>query len=154
MRTARCRQENEVAIVKSLLFVTCVILAATLGNAGAFAAAQGRTSCAGMETGLSSARRQEYAGLVADAVERKVKPSEVTIHKFLSNGSWRVVYADIPIADPGYFFFQEVEGRKHFKDVWGGVAQPEDRPELTSWARKLGVPERLAACFADTAIGG
>lgn len=154
MRVARCRQENEVAIVKRILFIAGVVLAATLGSAGAFAASQDRRACAGVDMSLFQARKQEYAGLVAAAVGQKVRPSETTIDKFLSSGSWSMVYAEIPIADPGYFLFQEVGGQKRFKDVWGGMAQAEDRPELIAWARKLGAPAGLAACFAATAIGG
>ncbi len=139
--------------MKAIQFFSGIVVTATLSIAGASAAPEHHRSCAGMDTSLFPARKQEYASLVAAAVEGRVKSSEVTIHLFLSDGPWSMVYADIPIADPGYFLFQGVHGQKHFKDVWGGMAQPEDRPALITWARKLRAPERLAACFADTAIG-
>lgn len=153
MRTVQCRQENEVAIVKRILFATCVVLAATWGSTATFAASQDRHACTGVDRSLPQARKQEYAGLVAAALDQKIKPSEVTVDGFLSGGSWSVAYANVPITDPGYFFFQTVEGRKQFKDVWGGMADPSDRPEIIAWVKKLGAPASFAACLADTVIG-
>jgi hypothetical protein len=125
---ARCHWENEVANVKALLFIICFVLAATLGNAGTVLASQNRNACIGVDMNLSPSRRHGYERLVASAVGQKVRPSEVTINKFLSSGPWSVVYADVRIADPGYFFFQATEGRKRFEDVWGGMAESSDCP--------------------------
>jgi hypothetical protein len=100
---------------------------------------------------------REYASPVAAAVSKvvgeRVMPSDVRISKFLRSGSWSAVYASTPVADDGFLFFQEVNGKKRFRDVWGGMAEPSDRPDLIAWARKTGAPEGLSACFADTAIG-
>src|SRR5690606_702943 len=52
------------------------------------------------------------------------------------------------------FFFEEVDGHKQFRDVWGGMAEPSERPELIEWARNLGAPENLATCFAHYIIDG
>jgi hypothetical protein len=117
----------------------------------AAASGQDHRACAGVDMDASQARKHEYAGLVAGTVGQNVKPSAVNILEFRSSGTWSMVYADTPVADPGYFFFQSVEGQKRFKDVWGGMAQPSDRPEITAWAKKLGAPNNLAVCFAQMA---
>jgi len=111
------------------------------------------SACDGVDTALTDARKHEYAGLVAAAVDHKVKPSAVDISKFMESGAWSAVYASTPIADDGVVFFQAVSGRKRFKDVWGGYADPEDRPDLIKWAKALGAPENLAKCFAHAVIG-
>ena len=54
-------------------------------------------------------------------------------------------------SEDGFFFFKETRGRKQFKEVWGGWADPSEKSELIKWAAKLGVPTGLAACFADVA---
>lgn len=109
-------------------------------------------ACDGVNTALTDAHKHEYAGLVAAAMDHKVKPSAVDISKFMESGAWSAVYASTPIADDGVLFFEAVSGQKRFKDVWGGVADPEDRPELIKWARALGAPENLAKCFAHVVI--
>jgi hypothetical protein len=53
------------------------------------------------------------------------------------------------VSDDGVMFFQTVNGKKQFRDVWGGYADPSEKPELVSWAKKLGAPQGLADCFAD-----
>lgn len=108
--------------------------------------------CAGVDTRLTDARKQEYAALVAAAVTVKVRPSTVSFQSFITSGSWSAVYALTPETEWGFFFFETVGNQKRFKDVWGGFAVPEDRPELIKWARTLGAPENLAQCFAHVVI--
>jgi len=110
-------------------------------------------ACTGLDTNLTDARKHEYATLVASSMTVKIKPSTVSLMNFMTSGSWSAVYASTPESDPGFFFFQTVNGQKQFKEVWGGFAVPEDRPELIKWARALGAPENLATCFAHTVIG-
>lgn len=141
--------------MRSSLLLVGVVVAMAAGITCAPAAPRHYRSCAGMGMGTSMphARELGYTDLIAGVLDRKVQPSEVTIRGFLSSGSWSVVYAEVPIADPGYFFFEKVNGRPRFKDVWGGVAQPDERPQVIAWVRKLDVPESLAVYFADTVIG-
>jgi len=112
-------------------------------------AAYAAQPCDGVDTDISPAREQEYAGLVAKAVTAKIKPSTVKFHNFMASGDWSAVYVSTPVGDDGVFFFQNVNGQKQFKEVWGGWADPAEKPDLTKWARKLGAPQNLAACFAD-----
>jgi hypothetical protein len=115
-------------------------------HAGAAEAAQ---PCAGVDTNMSPERKQEYAALVTKAMTAKIKPSAVKILNYMEAGSWSAVYASTPASDDGVFFFQDDNNQKTFKDVWGGWADPSEKPELIRWARKLGAPQELSKCFAD-----
>ena len=115
----------------------------------AYSTAYAAQACEGVDTALSAARKHEYALLVAKAMTVKVDPSAVKLRNFMESGPWSAVYASTPVSDDGVFFFQNVNGQKQFKEVWGGSADPSEKPELTKWVRDLGAPERLATCFAD-----
>ncbi|NGN44510.1 hypothetical protein G6N74_25940 [Mesorhizobium sp. CGMCC 1.15528] len=68
----------------------------------------------------------------------------------MQSGIWTVVFTEVSVADPGYFFFESSTGGPVFKDVWGGMADEGDGPEITKWAKKLGANNVIASCFADT----
>lgn len=113
----------------------------------AFAA---NSACDGIKVEVTKARKQEYAPLVASALDNKVKPARVKFITIMENGSWSAAYVSTPVSDDdGVMFFQTVDGKKQFRDVWGGYAEPSEKPELVSWAKKLGAPQDLAECFAD-----
>ena len=131
-----------------------IALGLAFTGAGAMAgAAHADEPCAGVDTELTDARQQEYAGLVVEAMAADVQSSDVEIHNFLESGTWSAVYISVPVAEDGMFFFEEADGVKEFRDVWGGWAEPSDRPDLIAWAEDLGAPEDLASCFADVVIG-
>lgn len=109
--------------------------------------------CAGADTQLSDARRKEYPGLVANAMNNKVKPEAVDVDQFMGIGTWSAVSASTPVADPGWFVFERSGDRQQFKDVWGGDADEGDRQALIEWATGLDAPADFAACFAQTLIG-
>lgn len=110
--------------------------------------------CSGVGTTLTDEQVRNYAGLVAGAISEDLEPSErlqpsdVEIYSLLKSGSWSALYGAIPTADIAMFFFEEVGGRQEFRDVWGGWAEPSERTKLIEWAENLGVPEKLATCFA------
>lgn len=128
-----------------------IVLAAT----AAPALAEGVDPCAGIDTNLTDKRAKEYAHLIVDAFSEDLKPSErfkpsdVEVESFLGSGHWSAVNASIPTADMGMFFFQVVGGKKQFKDVWGGIAEASEVPQVIKWAEDLGAPHNLATCFAD-----
>lgn len=113
----------------------------------AFAA---KHDCDGVKVEATKARKQEYAPLVVSAMENKVKPTQVEFISIMESGNWSATYVSTPVADDGVMFFQTVNGKKHFRDVWGGWADPSEKPELVTWAKKLGAPQDLAKCFAET----
>ena len=86
-------------------------------------------------------------------LNQNVKPSTVDVQRFMQAGTWTVVYANVPVADPGYFFFESSKGKPRFKDVWGGVAEKSEAPGIFKWAAKLGANKAIASCFADTVAG-
>ncbi|MER8466142.1 hypothetical protein [Mesorhizobium sp. M1396] len=113
----------------------------------AFAA---NSDCHGVKVDVTKAREQEFGPLVASAMTNKVKPAQVKFQTILESGKWSAVYISTPVADDGMMFFQTVNGKGQFREVWGGYAAPSEKPELVSWAKKLGVPQDLAKCFAET----
>lgn len=111
------------------------------------------SSCAEVDQKLTKQRKSEYAQLISKSLDGKVKPSKVEVDGFMMFGTWSVVYASTPIADPGYFFFDNSSGKQVFKDVWGGMAEEGDSPELVKFAKNLGANAQIASCFSHTVIG-
>ncbi|MGY3615214.1 hypothetical protein [Bradyrhizobium sp. USDA 10063] len=112
-------------------------------------AASAASPCRGVDTQLTKQRKSEYAKLVAQSLTAKVNPSDISVLKFMKAGTWTVVYADVPIADPGFFFFDASSGAPKFKTVWGGAAEVGEGPKIAKWARELGANTEIASCFAD-----
>jgi hypothetical protein len=133
----------------SLKHIRAIALGLAVTGASALAGtAYADEPCVGVDIDLTDERAQEYTGLIADAIGEGLQPSDVEIYAFLESGNWSAVYGDIPTADTAMFFFEEVDGERQFRDVWGGWADPSERPELIEWAENLGAPENLATCFA------
>ncbi|KKA07888.1 hypothetical protein VP03_31410 [Sinorhizobium meliloti] len=108
--------------------------------------------CKGVDTKLSATRKADYSRLVANGLDQKVQPSKISIINFMQAGTWTIVYADVPVADPGYFFFDSSSGNPVLKEVWGGIAEKSDEPEIAKWARDLGANVSLRAeppCFIE-----
>lgn len=114
--------------------------------APAFAA---NNACDGVKVEVTKARKQEYAPLVVSAMDNKFKPAQAKFITIMESGNWSAAYVSTPVSDDGVMFFQTVNGKKQFRDVWGGYADPSEKPELVSWAKKLGAPQDLAKCFAQ-----
>lgn len=112
----------------------------------AFAA---NSACHGVKVDVTKARKQEYAPLVVAAMVNKFKPAQAKFMTIMESGDWSAAYVSTPVSDDGVMFFQTVNGKKLFRDVWGGYAEPSEKPELVSWAKKLGAPEDIARCFAE-----
>lgn len=107
--------------------------------------------CAGIDTTLTDARRAAYAPIVAGTTAAHVKAADVTVGHYLAGGGWIVVGAFVPVADgEGYSFFERVDDKLHFRDVWGGVAERSEAGEVAAWAQGLGAPAGLSRCFAST----
>jgi hypothetical protein len=106
--------------------------------------------CDGVKVEVTKARKQEYASLVVSAIENKFKPSQAKFIAIMESGNWSAAYVSTPVSDDGVMFFQTVNGKKQFRDFWGGYAEPSEKPELVSWAKKLRAPQNLANCFAET----
>ena len=104
-------------------------------------------ACDGVKVEATKARKQEYAHLVVSAMDNKFKPARAKFITIMESGDWSAAYVSTPVSDDGVMFFQTVNGRKQFRNVWGGYAEPSEKPELVSWAKKLGAPQDLAKCL-------
>ncbi|MND68329.1 hypothetical protein D3C80_597770 [compost metagenome] len=132
-------------MIRSLYAALATLLGTTYPLAS-YAAAP----CATVDQHLIHDLKMQYASLIAGSLEGKVQPSKVDINSIMRSGNWTVVYASTPVADPGYFFFDSSSGQNVFKDVWGGIAEKGEAPEIAKWARSLGANKAISACFADT----
>jgi hypothetical protein len=139
--------------MRALRTIFFAAIAALSGDCRVLAASKPaqRPACEGVDIRLPPARIREYAGLVAQSVTTKVKPSQVSVHSFIASGPWSAVSASMSDSEDGFFFFKETRRRKQFKEVWGGWADPSEKSQLIGWAAKLGAPTGLAACFSDVA---
>lgn len=131
-------------------FIVLGLAGLGISFASAFAA---DNPCTGVKVEPTKARKQAYAPLVAAAMDNKVKPAQVEFEAIMESGDWSAVYVATPIADEGVLFFQTVNGNRRFRDVWGGFADPSEKPEVVAWAKKLGAPIKLAKCFAEIVTG-
>jgi hypothetical protein len=121
--------------------------------AGATNYAGAANSCVDVSVEITEARKHEYAPLVVKAIGGKAKASQVKFHSVLESGPWSAVYIGTPATDDAVLFFESINGRTQFKELWGGWADPSERPELIKWAKDLGAPDKLARCFAETVTG-
>lgn len=106
--------------------------------------------CAGIEVKPTEAITKEYVDLTAEALKESA-PGPIKVEKVLVSGAWSVAYIVPQNLDPGYAFFKDTDGKKIFKDVWGGFATVAERTEIATWGETLGAPADLAACFASLA---
>lgn len=105
--------------------------------------------CDGIVIHSVSARQQEYAALIARTIDRRARAGTVKVERLLREDAWSAAFAQIPGHENGIFFFEEIGGKKTFKQVWSGTAEAWESPFLMRWAVNLGAPERLAGCFAS-----
>lgn len=108
-------------------------------------------ACAQIEQPLTDVLRQEYASLAATALDLGDTLDQIEVETVLQSGRWSVAYVTPPEAESGYLFFEETDGQKQFKDVWGGFATVSERTETAKWAETLGAPSDLSTCFASIA---
>lgn len=108
-------------------------------------------ACASIEQPLTDALKQEYAALAAAALDDGETPDQIEVNTVLQSGGWSVAYVTPSETEPGYVFFEETDGKKQFRDVWGGIATISEQPETAKWAETLGAPADLSACFATLA---
>ncbi|WP_309086621.1 hypothetical protein [Chelativorans sp.] len=124
-----------------------IVVLAGMGTTVGFAS---NDVCHGVKIEVTKARKEAYAPLVVAAMDGQVKPAQVEFSALMESGNWSAAYVSTPVSDDGVMFFEAVAGQKRFRDLWGGWADPSERPELVAWARKLGAPADLANCFAET----
>ncbi|MFB9952435.1 hypothetical protein ACFFP0_26630 [Rhizobium puerariae] len=65
-------------------------------------------------------------------MKAKIKASQVKFHSIPESGAWSAAYISTPASEDGVMFFETVNGKKHFREVWGGWADPSETPGLTA----------------------
>lgn len=140
--------------IRNFLAAMVIITAAT-GTHALAETADADDACANLDTDLTDQRAGKYADLITDTFSKDLEPSErflpadVDVYGFMEIGDWSAVQGDIPTADSALFLFEKVDGKKQYKDVWGGLIEPSDESELIEWAEAAGAPQGIAACFAQ-----
>lgn len=124
-----------------------LLLSATVGSANS---AVTKSACSGVTTTITKQQKADYAALIATSLGKKVKSASVKINSFMQYENWAIVYAGVPVADPGYFFFDLSSKTPKYKDVWGGIADESEIPDIVKWAKGIGANEKIADCFART----
>lgn len=110
----------------------------------------GRDACEDIKVPLTDELEEEYVKLTSEALKTS-DPGPIAIESILVSGAWSVAYIIPEKIEAGYAFFEDSDGQKTLKGVWGGVATSDERPEVVTWAEELGAPTELAACFASRA---
>jgi len=55
------------------------------------------------------------------------------VDKYMGKDNWHIVWATPENMDPGVFLLQAVANNLEYVAVWGGVAFPEEEPEVLKW---------------------
>ncbi|MBV7483875.1 hypothetical protein [Bordetella sp. BOR01] len=105
--------------------------------------------CDGLAMAVNAQNHDAYATAAAQALTGHVRPASIKMNRLYRAGAWSAAWLDIPGHESGVFFFEDQGAVPGFKEVWGGIADPSEMPELVAWARKLGAPQDLARCFAQ-----
>jgi hypothetical protein len=73
-----------------------------------------------------------------------------TIHKYLGTDTWHVIWAEPHDAEIGVFLIASEGDRVRYVALWGGVAVPEDEPQIFEWfvAKAPDAPRGLLRCVS------
>jgi hypothetical protein len=146
--------ERILSIFKALPFSPNILCLAVASLSFTTNYADAADPCLDVSVEVTEERKHEYAPLVVKAIGGKVKAAQVKFYSVLESGPWSAVYIGTASTDDAVLFFESANGRKQFKELWGGWADPSEKPELSKWAKNLGAPEKLARCFAATVTAG
>ena len=105
------------------------------------------TPCAGVDRGLTDARRRE----LASAIKRQEKSENVDILGSFAFEEWHIVYIDDGLSDPPYLFYSgNPTIVKRAITAWSGTAFIFETTEVRDWVLKNapGISDHLASCFA------
>lgn len=111
-------------------------------------------ACRNVDQSLTAKRRSDFAPLVAWAMNGKVHPGDIKFTGYLGYGNWAAVGVATPVADDGTLFFRKDKNGWQFSDAWAGTAGKGEEAAVANRIRRIGVPDRLAACFASQRAAG
>jgi hypothetical protein len=102
--------------------------------------------CTGIDRTLTAAQKQSWMLPIA----QQLKLSRVDVLQSFRVGSWRVIYVDTHVSDPGFLFYRNDPRRSTYIDIWAGSAMPDEQASISRWvqANVPGIPPALVRCFA------
>ncbi|WGI79026.1 hypothetical protein QC756_30470 (plasmid) [Sinorhizobium meliloti] len=109
--------------------------------------------CKGVDTKLSATRKADYSRLVAKGLDQKANRPRSASSVLCRPAHGRLYMPMSRLLTQAIFFFDSSSGKPVLKEVWGGIAEKSDEPEIGKWARDLGANKMIASCFADTVSG-
>jgi hypothetical protein len=114
------------------------------------------TPCTGASTTLTSAQRKMYARSISSNLTKWQSPALIKIDETLTLHNWTAVWAAPKDMEQGVFIYSQEKSGLTFHDVWGGYAEPSDKPIIVRWVKKLApsVPDDFAECVAETITAG
>lgn len=105
------------------------------------------TPCAGVDRGaLSETQKPALAREMARQLGRRV----IDVQRVFRDGRWVIFYVATQDSDPAFLFFSGDPASTRYVTLWAGAAARSEEAAIQTWVEKeaLGIPPRLAACFA------
>ena len=124
------------------LFRLFFIVAFTVATSAAWAA----TPCAGVNRGLTNARKVALAPRIA----KQLNVLRVDVLESFQFGGWSFIYVDTHESDDAFLFYSHDPLTSRYLTLWGGSARIDEEQGIKDWTIKnaSGIPPRLASCFA------
>ncbi|MFC4625700.1 hypothetical protein ACFO1V_10825 [Daeguia caeni] len=85
--------------------------------------------------------------LEPDNEGRALKADQVELHEIVAMDGWFYARIDTPYSETGYFYYDNTNGKPVFRDVMGGMIEPDAENWLLQWFRDLGAPQSVGKCF-------
>ncbi|MBV2169539.1 MAG: hypothetical protein KUL82_12610 [Bdellovibrio sp.] len=109
------------------------------------------TPCDKMDVGLHQKEKVRISYVIASNLKKEMPQiSDVEILKIFKSGSWSMIYVGTKVSDETILFYKRDPLKSSFIAKWSGAAMVGEDKELEIWARQnaVGIPDRLAKCFA------
>lgn len=106
----------------------------------------GASPCTGIDRTLTVAQKQLWAPVIA----KQLKIANAVVLQSFRAGTWRVIYVDTQVSDPGFLFYRDDPLHSTYITVWAGSAMADEQASIDHWvqANVPGIPPKLAQCFA------
>ncbi len=110
--------------------------------------ASATVDCANLKLKINAENKSFYQGLVQKILTEKVSTNQIDVSEFLANKEWLAIFASTKTSEPGVFFFKN----KEFIDVWGGLVEQDEKPDVLKWTQGIHAPGMLTQCFFEEIV--
>ncbi|WP_142591077.1 hypothetical protein [Serratia marcescens] len=110
--------------------------------------ASATVDCASLKLKINAENKSLYQGLVQKVLTEKVSSKQIDVSEVLADKEWLAIFASTKTSEPGVFFFKN----KKFIDVWGGMVEQDEKPNVLKWAQGIHAPGTLTQCFFDEIV--